>query len=175
MLTKCIIVLAIALQSILPTCAQNTNFGIPSNSPAVLWPRGFSQDYLGFDRLYPNGPEFGLSTTVGGFGLIGSGPVSAIGATRTTVQVWVRQEQIRPYTNLRRLTDIFNAERGREYALLNVALMKSFSSELQRGATLASTETGISGRVISPAVSQSNDFILRDQPASPDSILNPNL
>jgi hypothetical protein len=150
-----------------------TSFGMNGSSPAVLWPRSANIESLG--RLYPNGPEFGLSNTSGGFGMIGSGPISAVGSTTRSVSNLVREELERPYNYLQRLTDIFKTEAERNYSLLGIVLGSRFTVELQRGAASSTFDINTMRNLITPTSLPSVDAILKDGPSNPDTILHTGL
>ncbi len=155
----------------LPASAQDklgTSFGLPNTTPSVAWPHGVSVESLGgLNRLYPNGPEFGLSNTSGGFGMIGSGPMSAVGLVQNSVSPLVREELERPFTAGRELTDIFKGEAAHSSALISTILSGRFRTELAKDQIFEPakvTQMGIS----MPSV----DAVLGDQPADRDTILN---
>jgi hypothetical protein len=161
-----------------PAYSQNllgTSVGIANSSPAISWPRGLSFDSLGPNNLYPNGPEFGLSNTSGGFGLISSGPVSGVGLTRKSLSEFVQQEIVQPYNFHKRLTDIFNSEAASSSSILELALGSRFRTGLQRGSLADKFEDSSIGHLIAPVSLPNVDSILKDKPASPDSLLQTNL
>jgi hypothetical protein len=145
-----------------------TTFGIPNSSPGVFWPRGSSLETLGFGRLYPNGPEFGLSNTSGGFGLKSSGVVSGVGLAERSVSVFVREELERPNKDIQRLTTAFNKERGVGFNLLRTAMSVQFRSEMQKESISQLSATQPTTQLyLLPSVDQ----VLKDQMPSTDAIL----
>ncbi|HEY9758182.1 MAG TPA: hypothetical protein V6C97_23655 [Oculatellaceae cyanobacterium] len=87
--------LALVASAAIPVAAEEllgTGMGIPLSSPPVLWPRGMSLEALSPDNLYPNGTQFGLSNTSGGFGTSGSGPMSGVGLAQRSVSPLVQRE-----------------------------------------------------------------------------------
>ncbi len=157
-----------------------TTFGIPSSSPGVFWPRGSSIESLGFGRLYPNGPEFGLSNTSGGFGLLGSGPVSGVGLAEKTVPTFVQEQMSRSYSNTMHLTDTFNRERAAfKETVLTTAISNEFRSEMQKSRTAQNKEIPIPDVPLQlntqltalPSV----DRVLQDQMPNTDAILKTGL
>jgi hypothetical protein len=168
---KVVCALIALLNGLLPATAQDrlgTAFGLPNTSPSLAWPHGGSLENLGgINRLYPNGPEFGLSNTSGGFGMIGSGPMSAVGLVQNSVSPLVKAELERPFSAGKQLTDIFKGEAAHSSALLSTVLAGRFRAELAKDQIFepaSTTQMGIS----MPSV----DFVLRDQPASSDAVLN---
>lgn len=167
--------LIVLLISLLPAAAQDslgTSFGVPNTTPSVSWPHGLSLESLGgINRLYPNGPEFGLANTSGGFGMIGSGPMSAVGLVQNAVSPLVRSELERPFDANKRLTDIFRSEAARSSALFSSTLGGPFRAALATGFAVQTLKTGttIHMGISMPSV----DSVLQDQPASLEAILNP--
>jgi hypothetical protein len=164
-------VLLASLNAALPANAQDklgTSFGLPNTTPSVAWPHGVSLESLGgINRLYPNGPEFGLSNTSGGFGMIGSGPMSAVGLVQNSVSPLVREELERPFSAGKELTDIFKGEAARNTALISSILSGRFRTEL------AKDQIFEPAKVTQMGISMPNvDAVLRDQPFDPDAILN---
>lgn len=174
---------------------MGTPTGIPNSSPAVMWPRAFSFESLGTGRLYPNGPEFGLSNTSGGFGSTGTGRISGVGLSERSLTGLAGQEIERPFAELRRLTDAFSAERARGSNIFGTALGSQFRSQMQLGSFDALESRGSLGALgasgaigsnpsnpqasfgalVSPSQLTSLDAVLRDRPASADSILRTGL
>jgi len=155
--------------------AQQTNsnifLGIPNSSPGVFWPRAESLETLGFGRLYPNGPEFGLGNTSGGFGLAGTGPLSGVGLTQRSVPSLEQAELDQPAIT-KRLVESLNEQRSNFQILNSQVLSNTFRFEIQRGSVGQALQT-------SPVL-RSNDFIsadrvLKDQPARTDDILKSGL
>ncbi len=145
--------------------ALGTNMGIPSSSPPILWPRGMSLEALSPDSLYPNGSQFGLSNTSGGFGMSGSGPLSGVGLAQRSVPSWVSTELERPYAYLRKLSALETAEVIRSQTLFSGALTGQTRSQ-------SFLSTFASGRDMSaPAGLPSVDSVLLDKPATTDAIL----
>jgi hypothetical protein len=95
-----------------------TSYGFPGNSsPAFLWPLG--NNPVGGPALYPNGPSYGLSNSSGGFGGVGNGTPSAIGAIEPTVSNQQRLEFESANSALLRQEDIFNTQFAATNALLS--------------------------------------------------------
>ena len=147
-----------------------TSMGIPNSSPGVQWPRGFSLESLGTGRLYPNGPEFGISTTAGGFGSSGTGRISGVGLTERSVSGLAGQELDRPFTEIRTLTDTFSQERARGSNFFGAALGTQFRSQMQPGTLLLNSEQGI-GSLINQPLFPGVDAILHDRADPTDSVL----
>jgi hypothetical protein len=169
--------LIVLTMAMLPAAAQEnlgTSFGLPGNSPAVSWPHGLSLEALGgIDRLYPNGPEFGLANTSGGFGMIGSGRISAIGLVQNSVSPLVREELEHPFSNTKRLTDIFAGEAARSSNLFSTVLSGRFRLEVGQG---LSDQPFESGAVRTESISMpSVDSVLKDQSVGVNSILKGSL
>lgn len=162
----------------LPLSAQETlgtSFGIPNSSPGVFWPRGSSVETLGFGRLYPNGPEFGLSNTSGGFGVTGTARMSGVGLAERSVPTFVQDQMSTPYTNTQRLTDAFNAENSRAAGTFSSAISSQFRSQMA-GGTANQTQNSINPSPIFPSVAlPSMDSILQDRPATSDGVLKTGL
>jgi len=132
-----------------------------------------SADALGGNNLYPNGPQFGLSNSSGGFGMIGSGPLSGVGLSQRSVSNLVRDELERPYAYIRRLSEILTGDSGRSAQLFSSILGGQFRGEIPRD--WQRLEAGTAGQLMMPTPLPSVDTILRDSPASPDSILQTKL
>jgi hypothetical protein len=152
-----------------------TSFGIPNSSPGVFWPRGSSLETLGFGRLYPNGPEFGLGNTSGGFGVTGSGRLSGVGLAERSVPTFVQEQMARPYANTQRLTSAFNTESARSANIFSSVLGGQFRSQTRIGSLGQSTDLAGSGSLILPAPLPSVDSVLRDRPATSDAVLKTDL
>jgi len=148
-----------------------TAMGIPNGSPGIMWPRGSSLESLGTGRLYPNGPEFGLSNTSGGFGVTGTGRASGVGLAERTLPGLAGQELDRPFTEFRRLTDAFSAERSRSSNLFSTAVGGQFRFEMQRSSFGLTQEAGVGGGLVQPSQFTSIDATLQDRSSSADSIL----
>jgi hypothetical protein len=165
--------------SVCPAHAQQNNlgtsFGIPNSSPGVCWPQGGSIESLGFGRLYPNGPEFGLSNTSGGFGVAGSGRLSGVGLAERSVPTFVQVEMERPYVQINRLTDAFNRERTASAGLLSTVIGDKFRAEIQRGSLNESWQSTSSSHLIPSYVIPSVDSVLNDQSQSTDTVLRTGL
>ena len=167
----CISSLVCASSAIAQQENLGTSFGIPSSSPGVFWPRGSSIESLGFGRLYPNGPEFGLSNTSGGFGLKSSGPVSGVGLTERSVPVFVREQFEHPHTSIQRLTDAFNRERNFSATLFSTAISSQFRAEMQKSPMAKNKEISAPEPPPQLYVLPSIDRILQDEMPNPDTIL----
>jgi len=162
-----------------PALAQEqnlgTSFGIPNSSPGVFWPRGSSFETLGFGRLYPNGPEFGLGNTSGGFGVAGTGRYSGIGLAERSVPGFVQEQLERPYANTQHLVDLFNEQSGNSKTLLSTLLGGQFRGEIQRGSVAQRFDTIGADQPASLYALPSVDFTLRDRAQSSDAILQTGL
>jgi hypothetical protein len=167
-------VIAINLSMGTSFAQQSSNsifLGIPTSSPGVFWPRAESLESLGFGRLYPNGPEFGLGNTSGGFGLAGTGPLSGVGLTQRSVPSLEQAELDQPAIT-KRLVESLNEQRSNFQILNSQVLSNTFRFEIQRGSVGQALQTG-------PIV-RSDDFIsadrvLKDQPARTEDILKSGL
>ncbi len=147
-----------------------TGFGLPNSSPPIMWPRGMSIEALSPSNLYPNGPQFGLSNTAGGFGTSGTGPVSGVGLAERTVSPLVREQMDQPFRYLRRLTDLFSAEAAQTRGQLSSVLSSRFRGEVGKTSTVeAQPGTTVTSAV--PGFSAAVDAILNDKPATIESIL----
>ena len=172
---KIVAIVALLLWALLPAQAEDvtgTTFGIPTNSPAVLWPRGMSTEALSPNNLYPNGPEFGISTTAGGFGMIGSGRMTGVGLAQRSVSSLVQEEMAHPNAQTRRLSNAFSIEAARSESLLGSVLSGGFRTEIQRGA-LPRLELERTALTRPANFMPDVDAVLKDGPASTDSILQP--
>lgn len=150
-----------------------TPTGVPSYSPGVMWPRSFSLESLGTGRLYPNGPEFGLSNTSGGFGSTGTGRVTGVGLSERSVSGMVQEEMERPYILFRHVTDSFNSERFASSTVFSAALGNQFRSRLQSGSL--SADSGYAQPAIQTDRPSGVDSVLQDKPATPDAVLKTGL
>jgi hypothetical protein len=161
--------------AVLPVGSQDiggTNVGIPNSSPPILWPRGMSIEALSPGNLYPNGPQFGLSNTSGGFGMYGSGPVSGVGLAQRSVSSLVREEMERPYEYINRLANMESLEVLRSQSLFSAALSNSARSELPQVSDFQfEMRQGMTGSYGLPNV----DAVLQDRPTSVDAVLRTNL
>jgi hypothetical protein len=157
-----------------PALAQEqnlgTSFGIPNSSPGVFWPRSFSVESLGFGRLYPNGPEFGLGNTSGGFG-VAAGRYSGVGLAERSVPGFVQEQLDRPYANTQHLVDLFNEQSGSSKILLSALLSGQFRGEIQRGSVAQRFDIIGADQPASLYALPSVDFVLRDRAQSSDAIL----
>jgi len=152
----------------LPVCSQDvlgTNPGISGTSPGVFWPKGMSLEALGPSNLYPNGEQFGLSNTSGGFGTTGSGPASAVGLAQRSVSQLVQQELNRSYTYISGLTALENAQSQLNYSLLSGALASQYKAEISKQSIPQP------GSVFVRPSFSNVDAILQDRPATTDSVL----
>ena len=125
-----ILVTVTALLPSAPAFCQETlgtGMGIPNSSPPVLWPRGMSLESLSPNNLYPNGPQFGLGNTSGGFGTSGSGPISGVGLTQRSVSPLVQQELRNSSSFVVKLTALETAEAFRGQSLLSFVLGANFA------------------------------------------------
>jgi hypothetical protein len=176
-LTRLLLILtfASASQSLLGASAQElgTNIGIPQNSPGVLWPRGMSIEALSPQNLYPNGPQFGLSNTSGGFGMTGSGPVSGVGLAQRSVSPLVQREFQSSSMFVNKLSVLETAESARSSSLLSSITSTQFRIEMNRASLLQSVEN--SRPIIQSYSLPTVDSVLGDRPASADSILKTGL
>ena len=172
-----LLVLAPIFAAVLPACAQElgTNVGIPNSSPPVLWPRGMSIEALSPVNLYPNGPQFGLSNTSGGFGVTGSGPMSGVGLSQRSVSNLVQEELNRPYDFMRRLSGLENAEALRSRSLFSTVLGSQFRIEMPRPSTTLFRDVESRLGALAPQSLPSADSVLQDRPASVDAILRTGL
>ncbi len=166
------------LYIILCSCASNVpaaaqdgmNFGIPNSSPGVFWPRGMGIEALSPDALYPNGPQFGISNTSGGFGLSGSGPISGVGLEQRVVSPLVRQEFSQRFSYTRILEEDFLQESRRGAALLNTSLAGSVL--MPSGSSVVNYFSPPPVQIGSPQTFPNVDAILHDKPLSTDSVLS---
>jgi len=149
-----------------------TNMGIPNSSPAVQWPRGMSLEALSPSNLYPNGPQFGLSNTSGGFGTTGSGPISGVGLAQRSVSSLVQQEFARP-SYVSKLSALESAEALRGRSILSTVLGSRLETEMSRPSFVIPGQAGPG--IVAPASLPSVDSVLQDRPASTDAILRTNL
>ena len=150
-----------------------TNMGIPQSSPGILWPRGMSLEALSPENLYPNGPQFGLSNTSGGFGMTGSGPMSGVGLAQRSVSPLAQEEFRRPYSYIKRLTAMETLEATRSASLLYTTLGSPSRFSTSRISVI--DEAGGSGYASRSSALQTTDSILQDRPATTDSILHSGL
>lgn len=160
----------ICLASASPVFADDTlgtNMGIPSSSPPVLWPRGMSDDALNPLNLYPNGPQFGLGNTSGGFGSYGSGPISGVGLAQRSLPNLIKEELERPYAFIRRLAMFESGEIYRSGSLFASILTSRAASRAPSSPVFL--EPVHNGTPYNPGLT---DSILHDRPFSSDSILN---
>src|SRR5579875_80481 len=154
-----------------PSSAQEmlgTNMGIPTSSPTILWPRGMSIEALSPNNLYPNGAQFGLSNTSGGFGTSGSGPISGVGLAQRSVSSLVQEELERPYSYIQRLSSGEGAEATRSQSLFSSILGTRFRAEMPKSEW---SEPISSQNLISPSALPTTDSVLSDRPATVDAIL----
>jgi hypothetical protein len=159
-----------------PVAAQEnlgTAFGIPNSSPGVFWPRGSSLETLGFGKLYPNGPEFGLGNTSGGFGVTGSGRLSGVGLAERSVTPLVQEQMDRPYESTQRLTDAFKSESSRAAGVFSSALGDQFRSQIRVGSIdqIGGTVSVPVPQLVQPTALPSVDAVLQDAPATTNSVL----
>ena len=148
-----------------------THIGIPESCPTVLWPQGMSLEALSPNNLYPNGSQFGLSNTSGGFGMFGSGAMSGVGLAQRTVSLLVQEELERPTVFIRRLSELERAEAIRSGSQFSLALSQQYSPAASgRAVPLLPRESrpALSAPWSMPSV----DATLKDRPATVDSILN---
>jgi hypothetical protein len=164
-----------------PSSAQEnlgTAFGIPSSSPGVMWPSGSSLETLGFGRLYPNGPEFGLGNTSGGFGVTGSGRLSGVGLAERGVSSLVQQQMERPYVGTQRLTDAFASESARGASVFSSALGDQFRTQIRVGSVNQGGDSiGLVPvqQLVQPTALPSVDAVLQDGPATTNAVLKTGL
>lgn len=164
------------LSQAFPSYAQElgTSFGIPDSSPGVFWPRGMSLGAVSQRRLYPNGPNFGLSNTSGGFGLTGTGPISGIGLEERSVAPLESSELMRSSYYGRRIIQNFGAESSRSNSIFGMVLGNRLRREMSNSFS-PDYMPPPAGALVSPYSLPSVDSVLRDLPASTDSILKTNL
>lgn len=148
-----------------------TSFGIPTSSPGVFWPRGMSLESLRPENLYPDGPQFGLGTTAGGFGSSGTGALSGVGLAQRSVSNMVRREMSKPYSFDQRLSEIFHVESVASSSLFAAVLASRSRREIFSSVT-PDYLPGKPGQLIVPYSLPSVDSILQDRSQSTDSILN---
>jgi hypothetical protein len=141
--------------------------GIPNSSPPVFWPRGMSVEALSPENLYPNGPQFGLGNTSGGFGSYGSGPISGVGLAQRALPTLMSEELEHPYFFVRRMYLLDSAEALKSHALF-ASILAGRGSSAANQAQPFKTQFYLS----SPYSSALTDSILYDRPASVDTILN---
>lgn len=163
--------LATGLLASLPAQAQEdvtgTGFGIPHSTPGAFWPRAMSATQLGPGKLYPDGPNFGLGNTSGGFGLTGSGPLSGVGLTERSINPLTAREMSTPSLN-RRLGEMFQQE-----SILSGSIFSSvLAGQARREMQSPFTPTGSQVQMLMSGPLPSIDSVLRDKPSSIDSILN---
>jgi hypothetical protein len=142
-----------------------------------------SIEALSPNNLYPNGPQFGLSNTSGGFGMSGSGPISGVGLAQRSVSNLVQEELARPYANLRRLSSLENAASNRSIGLFSAVLGNQFQSELTHQGKFVGESHLITGSSSASAIGTdivisstcSLDNILQDRPSTTNDILKTGL
>lgn len=153
--------------------ALGTNMGLPTASPGVLWPRGMSIESLSPNNLYPNGPQFPLGNTSGGFGTTGTGPISGVGLAQRSVSGLVQQEMERPNATLRRLSGLESAEALQGSSLLSKVLGTEFRTELLGSPSYQQVPAGNAAAAVYTLPSV--ESVLHDQPATTQSILRTDL
>jgi hypothetical protein len=150
-----------------------TGMGIPQNSPGVLWPRGMSIEGLSPQNLYPNGTQFGLSNTAGGFGMSGSGPISGVGLAQRSVSPLVQKELQNPSVFVNRLSIVEAVEQSRSQTLLSTLTSTNFRVEMSRPSLLQAAE--VNRPIVQTYMLPSADTLLQDRPPTTDSILRTGL
>lgn len=166
-----------AASSFVPAYAQEplgTSMGIPQSSPPVLWPRGMSIESLSPQNLYPNGPQFGLGNTSGGFGSTGTGPISGVGLAQRAVNPLVQQEMQSSNSFVNKTTILEIVERSRSQTTLSAVTNLDF--RVQMGRTSLSLHTiEVNRPLIQPYSIPNADAVLHDQASTTDSILRTGL
>lgn len=143
------------------------SFGIPNTSPGAFWPRAMSAAQLSPEKLYPNGPNFGLGNTSGGFGVSGTGPLSGVGLTERRINPLAAQEMSNSSYN-RRLGEMFQQESALSGSIFSAVLAGQARRQMQS----PFVPTGPQVRMLISDPLPSVDAVLRDNPSSVDSILN---
>lgn len=162
----------------MPAMAQEnlgTTFGIPNGAPAVFWPKGMSRESLSPSNLYPNGPEFGLSNSSGGFGMIGSGRMSGVGLARRAVSGLVAEELRKSSASDGHATDMFSVENLRKRYLLDQTLTSSSFRHDMRKATTIMVDDLTPNSLFEPYRLPSIERVLQDRAPSVDSVLQTSL
>ncbi len=143
------------------------SFGIPNSSPGAFWPRAMSAAQLSPDKLYPNGAGFGLGNTSGGFGVSGTGPLSGVGLTERSINPLAAREMSTP-SMTRRMGEVF----AQESALSGSIFSSVLAGQARRQMQSPFVPTGPQVKMLMSDPLPSVDSVLRDNPASVDSILN---
>lgn len=150
-----------------------TSFGVPNSSPPVIWPRGMSIETLSPNNLYPNGPQFGLSNTSGGFGLSGTGPSSGVGLAERTLSPLILESLSNADEAIKKGISQLNVEEIKANTNIRSVLSQQYRRELaspNRMATSRRTVEKFEEQTL-PGV----DRILHDTPYTTDSILKDSL
>jgi len=150
-----------------PVTVVGTSIGIPDNCPTVLWPRGMSIEALSPNNLYPNGGNFGLGNTSGGFGMSGSGTMSGIGLAERTVNNLVQEQFQQPNYYVNRISQMEVVESKRSGSQFGLAL-SSQSQVLPRPKPFL-LKPAVPG--LTPFSLPAVDAILKDSSPSVDSVL----
>lgn len=146
--------------------------GIADTAPP-FWPHGSSIETYGVNSLYPNGGQFGLSTTAGGFGAPGEGRTSGVGLSQAGVSFLVQDELVKANTSVSRQTSAFRSESAFSSSLFSSILAGRFRLEMSRAMDQDVWQTGAGGLL--PASVPSPSSILQDQPQTTENVLNTGL
>lgn len=172
--------LIVFLVCVAPCRAQSTvdvtgsSVGIADTAPP-FWPHGSSLESLGFGALYPNGPQFGLSNTSGGFGAPGEGRTSGVGLSHGGVSMLVQQELQRGNVSTERQIGVFRLESARSASLFSSILGGQFRLEMSQWFAGEEFEPWDERQALVPSSVPSPGSILQDTAPSMESILNPSL
>ena len=157
-----------------PAIAQErtgTSFGVPNSSPCVMWPRLMGIDVIQPGALYPNGNEFGLGTTAGGFGSSGTGALSGVGLERRSLGGLEAAESANRFSYQQRLAESFASENLRGNSVFSAPV----SSRLSRQFGNQFTPPSSAGALIPSSDFPGVDKVLNDRPPDTDTILQTNL
>jgi hypothetical protein len=146
--------------------------GIADTAPP-FWPHGSSIETYGVNSLYPNGGQFGLSTTAGGFGAPGEGRTSSVGLSQSGVSFLVKEELEKGNSAVIRQTSAFRSESAFSSSLFSSILAGRFRLEMSRAMDQDVWRTSAGGVI--PASVPSPSSILQDQPQSTENVLNTGL
>lgn len=150
-----------------------TSFGVPNSSPPVIWPRGMSIETLSPNNLYPNGPQFGLSNTSGGFGLSGTGPSSGIGLAERTLSPLILQSLSNADDAIKRGITQLNVEEIKANSDIRSVLSNQYRREINATDRLMTSRRNT--EKFEAQTLPGVDKILHDAPFTTDSILKDNL
>lgn len=179
---RCLISVFCPFISALPVCAQDylgTAFGFPNSSPPIQWPRGMSREALDPANLYPNGAQFGLSNTSGGFGSAGTSQISGVGLAERALPFFQQEELRDPFAYNKSLNSRFHIEQIKSTLIFNRALSSALASQRTAGSSPAPGlyAGGAGGQMLmflpksSSPEDLSTDGILKDPGLSTDAIL----